>query len=272
MFEANNDFSDSADIVTSSDEYAKRFAGKTGEWFLTVQSDIVISMLKNLKCKTILEVGGGHGQLTGPLCKAGFETTVLGSSDACSKRIERFLRKNKCNFKTGSAVNIPFPDKSFDTVICIRFLSHAIHWQKMIEELCRVAKHAVILDYPPVKSFNLFAPTLFSMKKKIEGDTRKYRVFTEKELYEEFTKNDFIPENTMKEFFLPMVLHRVMKSRHVSAFFESVFKRLFITGFYGSPAIMLAIRNGSGHLVRRPKLTFWGFRVQKNEKNNMQED
>ena len=54
-------FSETADIDTSSDDYARRFSGKTGAWFLKVQQAATMRMLA-LSCqKTILDVGGGHG-------------------------------------------------------------------------------------------------------------------------------------------------------------------------------------------------------------------
>ena len=74
-----------ADIETSMDGYAERFAGRTGAWMLEIQERIVMDMIKDVKPARILDVGGGHGQLAIPLCQAGYSVTVLGSAESCKK-------------------------------------------------------------------------------------------------------------------------------------------------------------------------------------------
>ncbi len=76
-----------ADVVTSSDEYARRFAGDVGRFFLDVQAAVTLSLLRDLPHARVLDVGGGHGQLAGPLLDAGHELTVLGSDPSCEARV-----------------------------------------------------------------------------------------------------------------------------------------------------------------------------------------
>ena len=54
---------ETADIETSSDGYAARFAGPVGEWMLEIQETITVALLPKTPSATILDVGGGHGQL-----------------------------------------------------------------------------------------------------------------------------------------------------------------------------------------------------------------
>lgn len=63
-------YPETADIETSSDDYASRFAGATGAWMLDVQRDATIRLMGD-DTDSILDVGGGHGQLARPLCETG---------------------------------------------------------------------------------------------------------------------------------------------------------------------------------------------------------
>jgi len=69
-----------ADVETSSDAYARRFAGPLGEYFLEVQSRLTLDLLAPWPGARVLDVGGGHGQTIGALVESGFDVTVLGSA------------------------------------------------------------------------------------------------------------------------------------------------------------------------------------------------
>ena len=242
MHKNNQSTQETADIETSSDDYASRFAGKTGEWMLKVQRDITFDLLKNTSSLNLLDVGGGHGQLAIPLSHAGHKVTVLGSSESCAKRIAGIINSGKCSFKVGDVVNLPFPDHSFDTVISFRLLTHCEQWPKLIEELCRVSKHSVIIDYPTIQSMNKIAPLLFKAKKKLEGNTRTWKLFRHAEVRDVFTEQGFVLVRRKGQFFLPMVLHRALKCRAISTALENICTSLGLTHLWGSPIIMEAVR------------------------------
>ena len=250
-------FTETADIETSSDGYACRFEGPVGAWFLEVQERIVLSMLgdgppreappvdrRGHGCRTpapetsIMDVGGGHGQLALPLCRRGYKVTVLASDESCRQRIAAAVESGRCTFKTGSVVDLPFPDRSFDVVICFRLLPHCTQWQRLIAELCRTAKRSVIVDYPSSRSFNAVAPLLFGAKKKIEQNTRQWRTFRHREIRDSFSLNGFDPHRRLAQFFLPMALHRLLGCRRLSARSEGVFRVLGMTTLFGSPSIV----------------------------------
>jgi ubiquinone/menaquinone biosynthesis C-methylase UbiE len=217
MADNGENFLETADIETSSDDYASRFAGPTGEWMLAVQERITLGFLKDRPGATILDVGGGHGQLAIPLCRDGYKVTVLGSSESCRKRIAGTVASGNCAFKVGNVIDLPFPDKSFDIAIAFRMLTHCRNWPVLVKELCRVAKTAVIVDYPTSQSMNMIAPALFDAKKKIEKNTRTWTLFKHAEVRTEFEKNRFGLLRQKKQFFLPMVLHRALHCRTLSA-------------------------------------------------------
>ena len=59
-----------------------RFSGAVGHWFLQRQAQLTLELLRALPGARVLDVGGGHGQLTRPLLEAGHPVTVLASSAA----------------------------------------------------------------------------------------------------------------------------------------------------------------------------------------------
>lgn len=233
-----NTYPETADIETSSEDYAKRFSGKTGEWFLKIQENGTLKLLSGRSKCTILDVGGGHGQVTEALLKEGHTLTILGSDESCKKRIEPWLKHSQCSFKTGNLIDLPYKDKSFDIVLSYRLLPHVTQWQKLISELCRVARHTVIVDYPATRSINAIAPMLFKFKKRLEGNTRPFTCFKENELIQIFNSNHFSLTRRYPEFFLPMVMHRVLKIPRISNFLEQAFRYSGLTAVLGSPVIL----------------------------------
>jgi ubiquinone/menaquinone biosynthesis C-methylase UbiE len=231
-------FPETADIHTSSDEYAMRFSGASGQWMLDVQEKITLRMLSRFEDASVLDVGGGHGQLALPLCRDGWRITVMGSHESCRHRIRSVVDSGSCQFVVGNVIQLPFPDNSFDVVLCFRLLTHCERWPDLIRELCRVARQGVIVDYPTGQSLNTIAPFLFGAKKKLEKNTRPWTLFRHRQVLEVFAENGFMPVEMKKQFFLPMVLHRILNNRTLSAALEAVCCLLGLTRLWGSPVIV----------------------------------
>ena len=236
-------YPETADIETSSDDYATRFSGEVGRWFLKVQEDATTEMLRPYTCPSIVDVGGGHGQLTKAFLKQGSEVTILGSAESCRKRVEPYLDESHCWFVRCNLIALPFPKQHFDVSVSYRLLPHCDAWKQLVAELCRVAKHAVIIDYPDVKSMNAIAPVLFQWKKGLEKNTRPFTCFRTGELIQEFGLHGFRLADRYPEFFLPMVLHRALKRPRLSIFIEGVCRMLGLTALFGSPVILKFVRN-----------------------------
>ena len=237
---------ETADIETSSDDYARRFSGAVGAWFLSVQNQATLSMLLPHPRTRILDVGGGHGQTTETLVQYGYDVTVLGSAEVCKQRIQKLLDEERCAFNVGSVVDLPYPDRSYDIVLSYRLLPHVTQWQRLLTEFARVARVAVIVDYPTVNSINYIAPHLFKFKKRLEGNTRPYTCFKEADLLQRFQPLGFTRAGQYAEFFLPMVLHRTLKSPKLSAILENACRAIKLTDAFGSPVILKLVRTGEG--------------------------
>ncbi len=234
----NCPFPESADIHTSTDEYAGRFAGPWGEWMLGVQEKLTLRLLRDMpKGTTVLDVGGGHGQLAHPMVRDGYAVTVLGSDESCRHRVESLVESGRARFLVGSVVALPFADKSFDVAVCFRLLTHCEMWHVLVKELCRVARKAVVVDYPTSQSANAIAPAFFGAKKKFEKNTRTWTLFRHREVAAAFADCGWKRAGMAKQFFLPMVIHRMARSKGLSAAMEGVCRGLGLTALAGSPVI-----------------------------------
>ncbi len=233
-------FLETADIETASEDYASRFSGVAGEFFLETQLAITMDLLEEFPGAKVLDVGGGHAQLAEPLVKSGFDVTVTGSDECCRQRLDQLLAPDSFKYMTCDALNLPFANKSFDIAISFRYIPHAEKWQSIVAELCRVASKCVIIDYPDKRSCNILYEQLFKMKKKIEGNTREYTLFSRNEIIKTFRDNGCEDIAFRPEFFLPMVIHRKVNNRVFSDFSEKLFRLTKITSFFGSPVIVRA--------------------------------
>ena len=239
------DFHETPDIATSSEDYALRFSGKIGSWFLEVQQAATLRMLAPYPSAKILDVGGGHGQVTNALIENNYNVTILGSNDVCSHRIKTFIHSSRCEFKVGNILNIPYQNQSFEIVLTYRLLPHVTQWKRLLFELSRVAKIAVIVDYPSLRSVNYMSSYFFELKKRLEGNTRPFTCFKEDELLKIFKQVGFEREDRYPEFLLPMVIHRTFDSPSFSSAVEKVCRLSGLTRAYGSPVILKVVRTSN---------------------------
>jgi hypothetical protein len=150
--------------------------------------------------------------------------------------------EGRCSFKVGNVLDLPYPDQAFDVVVSYRLLPHVVRWREFAAELTRVARKAVVVDYPTVRSINYLAPLLFQLKKRMEGNTRPFTSFKESDLFERFESLGFIRVARYPEFFFPMALHRVLKSTVFSKTAEKICRLSGVTYLFGSPVILKLIR------------------------------
>ena len=233
---------ETADIETASADYASRFSGQAGEYFLEKQAAITLDLLRDLPKARILDVGGGHAQLAEPLVKKGFEVTVTGSDDSCRMRLEQRIAPGDFEYITCDSLHLPYEDRAFDVVISFRLLPHAERWQALLAEMCRVADKCVICDYPDRRSINILYEQFFAMKKKMEGNTRPYTLFSRGQISKELADNGFGATRFKPEFLLPMVIHRKLGNKGFSSLVETSLRMTGLTHFFGSPIIFRSNR------------------------------
>lgn len=233
-----------ADIESSSEAYARRFDGPVGRWFVDSQTNITLECLAGLPADaTILDVGGGHAQVAPPLVEAGYRVTVVGSDPSCGERLERLTSGGRCRFEVGDLQALPYAARSFDAVICYRVIAHSIDWRHLVQELCRVGRGRVIVDYPARRSVNFASNALFTVKRSIErGTTRPFALYGRGEIARAFQDAGFTVASVRPQFLLPMALYRLAGSVRLARTAEGLAGALALTGLLGSPVIVRADR------------------------------
>src|SRR4051794_30397083 len=147
-----------ADTAPPSEDSARRFTGAVGRWFVETQTRLTLGVLSALPAgASVLDVGGGHAQIAPPLIERGYEVTVVGSDPVCGARLAPWISNGTCKFEVANLRALPYPDRSFDAVVCLRLLPHSVDWNGLIAELCRTARRSVVIDYPSLRSANLLS-------------------------------------------------------------------------------------------------------------------
>ncbi len=232
-----------ADVETSSEDYARRFSGSVGRWFLDLQAQITLDLLRDLPAgASVLDVGGGHAQLTGPLLGAGFNVLVAGSDPSCAARLAPWREHRRLRFEVVDLGALPYSAQAFDAVLCFRLLPHSVAWASLVGELCRVARRAVVVDYPSSRSVNIIADRLFRLKRGIERDTRPYAVFQPAAVRAAFAERGFEVRHERPQFLLPMVLHRWLGRAELARVLELPGRLTGLRRILGSPVIVRADR------------------------------
>ena len=242
-----------ADVESSSELYARRFAGPVGRWFLELQARLTLEGLAGLPPgATVLDVGGGHAQLAPPLVEAGYRVTVVGSDPSCGQRLAALTTAGRCRFEVADLLALPYPDQAFDAVLCYRLLAHSIDWRRLVGELCRVARHRVLVDYPARRSVNVASEAMFKLKNSVErGTTRPFALYGRREMARAFEAAGFRVTLERPQFFLPMALYRLAGSTGLARSAEGIARAAGLTGLFGSPVIARADRRSDLGGARR---------------------
>jgi len=253
----NHQFTDhpsAPDIESSTKDYATRFIGEVGEWFVDVQCQGTKALLRKAglisKGLKVLDVGGGHGQNIKLMKALAHELTIVGSDVSCKALFADAVSKNELKFIESKLTALPFENKEFDIVLCYRIMAHIDDWELLTRELSRVAKSLVIIEYTSASSVNAFAELLFTLKKKVEKNTRFYRLHRTKEVLQAFTHANMLPVAKFSQYFFPMAIHRALKSKGVSKLIETLAKCVGLTHFFGSPVLYAFKPNSSEALPK----------------------
>lgn len=230
------------DVETSGEDYASRFTGAAGRYLLDAQWSAIERAIEGLPPGTVLDVGGGHGQLAERFAARGWHVTVHGTSAECERNLRTLHGCTRCRYVGGPLEALPAADLSFDLVIAVRLLSHVPEWERLTAEMCRVARRTVVFDYPSTTGLNALTPLLFTLKRSLEGNTRTYASFRVPALDAAIGRHGFRRRRIVKQLCLPMVAHRVARGAPPLRWAESACRALGLTAAVGSPAIYRADR------------------------------
>jgi ubiquinone/menaquinone biosynthesis C-methylase UbiE len=131
----------------------ERWGTRGGAILNYFQQNAVTELLGDVQDKTVLEVAVGTGRFALNLASRGAKVTGLDSSPAMLKISGEKAHKagvsERVTLVEGGATSLPFPDASFDAVICINALNHIPNQVEVLREIARVAKHSatVVTNY-----------------------------------------------------------------------------------------------------------------------------
>ncbi|MEO1681211.1 MAG: class I SAM-dependent methyltransferase [Pseudomonadota bacterium] len=236
--------SDQADLDPSTDRYARRFEGPAGEWLLSRQTKALRRLIAPWPQATVLDVGGGHGQVATPLLEDGHKVRVLASSEVALGQV-RAMSSVSLSTEVGPLTALAYSDQSFDVVASFRILAHIGDWRVLLREMARVARHAVIVDFPIPGGANALEPLLFGLKQRVEGDTRRFQTITRKEVRASLSEAGLAEFNAIGQFVLPMVLHRKLGRPRLSGTLERGLRTTGLARVIGTPVVLCARRTSS---------------------------
>ena len=84
----------------------------------------------------VLDVGGDAGHLRSHVEQLGGQYTAIGFGPGVDREYDL------------EHLPYPFADKSFDTVLCLDVLEHLEQAHGALDELCRIARHSVVICLP----------------------------------------------------------------------------------------------------------------------------
>lgn len=110
---------------------------------------IIDSLNINAERITLLEVGCGGGILSEEFVKMGFITTGIDPAERSLESARAHAKENQLEitYENGTGENIPYPDNSFNVVICCDVLEHVRDLPKVIGEVSRVLKNDGVFIY-----------------------------------------------------------------------------------------------------------------------------
>lgn len=233
-----------ADAAMAESFDARRFSGPIGRLIADAQEDVLASFLTPLEGRTVLDVGTGTGRAAIALAKRGARVTGL---DASAEMLAVAARRAhaaslEVTFRQGDAHALDADAAAFDYVVCLRVLMHTPDWRRSLAELCRVARHRVVFDYPALTSAAAVQAASRRVARALGARVEAYRVFADSAVSSALAANGFRIADSHRQFVLPIALHKRLGSAALTSRVENVLSRAGLTALLGSPVTVAAER------------------------------
>jgi len=110
-------------------------------------SKIIIDVLRNKACRTVLDYGSGLGFLTIKLAERGFDTFYTDIKGIQIDFLRYILKKKRL-----SATYVPLNEidklkNFFDAVICLEVLEHSENLVETLDNITKLTKNLLVLSY-----------------------------------------------------------------------------------------------------------------------------
>jgi ubiquinone/menaquinone biosynthesis C-methylase UbiE len=226
---------------------ALRFSGPIGQLIAATQEARIAEFLAPLEGRAILDVGTGTGRAAIARARRGARVTGVDAS----REMLRVARQRAADaqasvvFAPGDVHALPFADRSFDAVVCLRVLMHTPEWRQALRELCRVARHRVVLDYPARWSTAALQAGARAVAQWVNRDVEAYRVFSSRQMAAALRSAGFELRGEHRQFVLPIALHKRIGSAPWTSGVETVLAYAGLNRRFGSPVTIVAERCAS---------------------------
>lgn len=153
---AENDSLSKNGAYHSSNHHKYTVDNRLYQWHLRQFLNCLYDMLDGTSPRTVLDAGCGEGFVADFIKRQDADLHITGvdlSEEAIRYARERF--GEQARFCTGDLYDLPFPDNSFDTVLCSEVLEHLEAPGQAAGELGRVARNYVVITVPLEPYFKL---------------------------------------------------------------------------------------------------------------------
>jgi 2-polyprenyl-3-methyl-5-hydroxy-6-metoxy-1,4-benzoquinol methylase len=224
-----------------------RFSGPIGRLVAEQQEEVIASFLHPIEGQQILDVGTGTGRAAIALAARGARVTGVDASAEMLAVARRRAQESNIGveFVHGDAHALGYPDRSFDTVVCLRVLMHTPDWRRSLGELCRVARHRVLFDYPALLSAAALHSAARRLARSAGAQTEAYRVLADAAVRSALRANGFAVARMDRQFVLPIAFHKTLGSAAATTRIEAACRRVGLNWLLGSPVTIVAERCGS---------------------------
>jgi 2-polyprenyl-3-methyl-5-hydroxy-6-metoxy-1,4-benzoquinol methylase len=151
----------------------------------------------------------------------------------------------RVEFRRDDAHHLSFPDRAFDSVVCLRVLMHTPDWKQSLAELCRVADARVVIDFPAASSAAAVESLARRVVKPLSPGTEAYRVFALRTIRRELRTNGFRLVSQHRQFVIPIAFHKRIGSLAWTQRVEGFLSWIGLLRVFGSPVTILAERCAS---------------------------
>jgi len=227
-----------------------RFSGPIGRLIAETQEERIAAFLAPVGGRRILDVGTGTGRAAIALAKRGAIVTGVDASAEMLVVAERRAAEalgglgqgGGVTFARGDAHHLDFPDRAFDSVVCLRVLMHTPDWRASLRELCRVASSRVVFDYPSLYSAAALQAVVRRVTQKMNPAVEAYRVFSPGAVARVLAGAGFRVTGEHRQFVLPIALHKRVGSEAWTRRVEGTLERVGLMRLFGSPVTIVAER------------------------------
>ncbi|HKY22649.1 MAG TPA: class I SAM-dependent methyltransferase [Vicinamibacterales bacterium] len=236
-----------ADPAMASSFDAKRFGGPIGQILLEDQERVLSVFLGDVSGKRVLDLGTGTGRAAMALSSRGALVTGVDASKEMLSVARTRAREAglAIDFAEGDAHALDFPDRAFDSTVCLRVLMHVPDWRKAVSELCRVTERRLVFDYPALTSAASLQAAWRGAISRTGQAVEAYRVFRASDIARELELHGFRIARIHKQFVLPIAIHKLAGSASFTRGVERILASAGLLRLAGSPVTIAAERCAS---------------------------